>query len=196
MELDCYALFSHEHCQLTAQCLQHVSLDQIGLCRCSVSLVTECIILLNYEYYVWLLNHSGGGGAVVFKLKLKIVKLFSVLPLYQEICQCAQTVRGCICVFVSHNLNVQMVNNKDIVLNSFTIKKDSSVSFVQKIMIQHITAYHLLFTVAVAKMNWWNLNYNYMKFFFAAHHVYKHIYNCWATGSIRFHLLQKVQFVR
>lgn len=141
VELDYYALFSHEHCQLKAQCLQRV-FTKLAFADSCFSCVTECIILLNYEYYVWLLN-SGGGGAVVFKL-LKIVKLFSVLPLYQEIFQCAQTVRGCICVFVSHNLNVQMVINKNIVLNSLTIKKDWSVSLVQKIMIQHITACHLI----------------------------------------------------
>ncbi len=45
-------------------------------------------------------------------LFLKIVKLISVLPLYQKIFQCAQTVRGCICVLVNSKMSKMVINKR------------------------------------------------------------------------------------
>lgn len=58
---------------------------------------------------------------VVFKL-LKIVKLIFVMPLYQEIFKKVPKLREGAYLCSCEQRNVQMIINKDIGLNSFTIK--------------------------------------------------------------------------
>lgn len=76
----------------------------------------------SFWLYVWVLNQWGGGKVgVVFKL-FKIVKLISVMPLYQEIFKKVPKLREGAYLCSCEQRNVQMIINKVIGLNSFTIK--------------------------------------------------------------------------
>lgn len=121
-------------CQLKAQCLhtfiyqglpvtqqpQVTEKQWMALCRCSISLVTECTIPFDYMYEYWITGGKKKVG-VVFKL-LKIVKLIFVMPLYQEIFKKVPKLREGAYLCSCEQRNVQMIINKDIGLNSFTIK--------------------------------------------------------------------------